>query len=220
MNIEADIFKKSRFIYDKVLKYGFIKEKDIYTLKTNILNNAFRVELIIKNDTLSGKIYDLEFNEEYINYRIKNNNGKFVSVVREEYIKLLEDIRNNCCYSEPFIYPQTNRINKYIYDKYKDNPEFLFDDDETGVYRNKSSNKWYGIIMNINKKKFDLDDKDIEVMNIKLDPLEIEELIKNDGFYKAYHMNKKYWISIILDDTINDEIIYKLIDKSYVLVSK
>lgn len=48
----------------------------------------------------------------------------------------------------------------------------------------------------------------------------IKELIKMDGFYRAYHMNKKSWISIILDNTLDNEIIYSLIDQSYNNVNK
>ena len=48
----------------------------------------------------------------------------------------------------------------------------------------------------------------------------IKELINIDGFYKAYHMNKKSWISIILDNTLDNEIIYSLIDQSYNNVNK
>ena len=48
----------------------------------------------------------------------------------------------------------------------------------------------------------------------------IKELIKINGFYRAYHMNKKSWISVILDDTLDNEIIYSLIDQSYNNVNK
>ena len=51
-------------------------------------------------------------------------------------------------------------------------------------------------------------------MNVKLDKDEITELLKTRGFYPAYHMNKKNWITILLDDTISDEVIMCLIEKS------
>lgn len=35
------------------------------------------------------------------------------------------------------------------------------------------------------------------------------------GIYIAYHMNKKNWVSIILDDTLTDNEIISLIDISY-----
>ena len=41
----------------------------------------------------------------------------------QEYIKVLEDIKLNCCISNYFIYDQTNRISKLIYDKYFENYE-------------------------------------------------------------------------------------------------
>ena len=74
--------------------------------------------------------------------------------------------------------------------------------------------------MHINKNKLNPTlNEDIEIMNVKLDPEEILTLLNHEGFYKAYHMNKKYWITFLLDDTLNDEIIMDLINKSYNLVS-
>ena len=145
--------------------------------------------------------------------------GDFVSKVRESLLEILNDIKDNCCINEYFIYNQSNSIVKYINNKYGINPEFLWEDlPSCGVFRNKKSNKWFGIIMNIDRSKI-MDAKgEVEVINIKLDPDVILELIKKDGYYKAYHMNKKYWITLILDNTLNDKEIYNLIDKSYKIV--
>lgn len=40
--------------------------------------------------------------------------------------------------------------------------------------------------------------------------------MKSLGF-KAYHMNKKSWISVSLDDSLSDEEIIRLIDLSFEL---
>ena len=56
----------------------------------------------------------------------------------------------------------------------------------------------------------------VDVMNIKLDD-KVEECLKINGIYPAYHMNKKYWVSIILDDTLKDDFIFDLIDISFSL---
>ena len=70
--------------------------------------------------------------------------------------------------------------------------------------------------MNLDKSKLDKKSTgEIEIINIKLEPHEIENLLKQDGFYPAYHMNKKNWITVILNNTISDENIMSLIDKSY-----
>ena len=110
---------------------------------------------------------------------------------------------------------------KYISDKYHNNPEFLWDDlPGCGVFRNVKSKKWFAIIMNIDFSKLDNKSGEIEIINVKLNENEILELLNIDGFYKAYHMNKKSWISIVLNDTLDDEIIFSLIDESYILVNK
>lgn len=74
--------------------------------------------------------------------------------------------------------------------------------------------------MNIKKSKIDIGDTEIEIINVKLNQNKISDLISKKGFYEAYHMNKKNWISIILDDTLNDDEIMKYIEESYLLTQK
>jgi predicted DNA-binding protein (MmcQ/YjbR family) len=54
-----------------------------------------------------------------------------------------------------------------------------------------------------------------DVINLKLDKDESPELLKSEGYYPAYHMNKKYWITITLDETVKDSDIMKLIEESH-----
>ena len=51
-------------------------------------------------------------------------------------------------------------------------------------------------------------------------PNEIESLIDYKTCYPAYHMNKKYWMTIVLDNNAQFEIVKSLIDRSYEIVSK
>jgi predicted DNA-binding protein (MmcQ/YjbR family) len=69
--------------------------------------------------------------------------------------------------------------------------------------------------MYINKEKLGAESKKVEVMNVKLPQEMIESLLKRKEFYKAYHMNKKYWITFILDESLSDEEIVKLIEISH-----
>ena len=62
--------------------------------------------------------------------------------------------------------------------------------------------KWFGIIMQVPYSKFGRNDDSLtDVINVKLKPEEICELIKFDGYELAYHMNKKSWLSIVLNTT-------------------
>jgi predicted DNA-binding protein (MmcQ/YjbR family) len=220
MNIENEIFKKSKVIFNKLITYGFIKEKDNYVYETLFFNDSFKAIIKVNKDgKVIGSVIDIESNEEYLGFRIEGLSG-FASKVKEEYINILNDIKNNCFEGKYFIFDQSNRITKYIKDKYNNDPEFLWDKyDGSGVFRNSNSGKWYGIIMNIDISKLDKGSGEIEVLNVKIDENKIPELIKQKGYYEAYHMNKKYWISIILNDTLSDKNIISLIDESYKLVS-
>lgn len=220
MNIEDNIFKRTFVSFDKLILYGFINKNDSYYYSKNILDNNFQVQIIINDKgILSGKIIDLKFNEEYTNFRIKDINGEFSGKVREEYEKLLIDIRDKCFIKKYFIYDQTNRISNLIFDKYDVKPEFPWEDAQGyGVFKN--NKKWFAIIMNINKSKITKGNNEVEIINVKLPEEDIKQLLNSSGYYKAYHMNKKNWITIILDDTINDEKIMDYINKSYLLVEK
>ena len=218
MTIEEELFKRTKIDFDKISKYGFKKEKSLYKYSKNIINNTFRVDIEINNDGIvKGKVYDLSFGDEYTNFRIENSTGTFVGKVKDEFKNVLKDIKNNCFTKETFIYEQSNRITKIIKEKYGDDPEFEWEKfPGYATFKNKDSKKWYGIIMNLDKNKLDKKSTgEIEILNIKLEPSEIEKLLQLEGFYPAYHMNKKSWISIILNDTIPDKKIINLVEESY-----
>ena len=221
MNIEKEIIKKCILDKDKLIPFGFIKEKDNYKYITNIMNNKFRVEIIINaNNELIGKIYDIETNEEYTNFRVENL-GSFSNSVKEEYINILKNIVSNCYISHYFSFNQTNRIVNEITKKYNVSSEFLWDKYPSyGIFRSKSSNKWFAAILNVDKSKvINNESGEIEIINVKVDDL-VNSYLKEKGIYPAYHMSKKSWITIILDDTCKDEKIMELIDISYELVNK
>ncbi len=218
MTMEDELFKRTKMDVNKIIKYGFTKDKSSYKYSKNIMDNSFRVDIEINNaGIVNGKVYDLAFGEEYTNFRVEGSIGSFASRVKEEFENILKDIKDNCFIREDFIYDQSNRIAKAIKDKYGDEPEFEWEKfPGYATFKNQDSKKWYGIIMNLDKNKLDKKAKgEVEIINIKLEPREIEDLLKLDGFYPAYHMNKKSWISIILNDTLTDELIMSLIEKSH-----
>jgi predicted DNA-binding protein (MmcQ/YjbR family) len=70
--------------------------------------------------------------------------------------------------------------------------------------------------MNIDRSKLDRNfSGETEAVNIKSDKEKISTLIKQKGFYPAYHMNKKNWVTVILDDTVDDDLLFELVDESH-----
>ena len=154
MDIENEIFKRTNINFKLLEKYGFKKENEIYIIEKNFLNDEFKAVITIDNKgIITGKVIDLQINEEYTNIRT-NMNGEFVSSVREAYKDILIDIRKHCFERNYYISNQANRVNKYIKEKYNNEPEFLWEKfPGYGVYRNINNNKWYAIIMNLDLSK-------------------------------------------------------------------
>ena len=219
MIIEDELFKKYKLKKDKLISYGFKKENEIYKYSKTFMNDTFRADICIdRNGNVSGKVIETELDEEYTNFRMENAIGEFVNTVRDEYKKILQDIVSNCFEKEEFIFDQSNRITRLINEKYKVSPEFLWEKfPGFGVFRNPISDKWFGIIMNIDKSKIIPEESgEIEVLNIKLDD-DVQNYLGVEGIYPSYHLSKKSWVTIILDDTLSDKKIMDLIDISYSL---
>lgn len=215
--MEEEIFKKRKLNIEKLVNFGFILEDNQYKYSKKIIGNSFRVDIIIsKEGKVKGEIYDLETNDQYTNFRLENIEGDFANRVKEEYKTILIDIANNCFDEKYFLFEQSNRLTKLINEKYNIRPEFLWKKfPNYGVFRNSNSNKWFAIIMNVDKSKIvALEKKEVEILNIKLDNL-VTPYLKKKNIYPGYHFNKKNWVSIILDDVLTDQELMSLIDISY-----
>lgn len=217
MTIEESVFNRYLIDENSLLDYGFNSD---YVYTTDILNNTFKVIITYVDKKIVGRIIDLSFDEEYTNFRI-DKSGEFNLRIKSEYERILLDIRDKTCIKRTYIFDQANRINDYIYLKYNIKPDFPFKSSKYhGVYRNLDA-KWFGILMDIPFEKIDKEKNGlIEVINVKINPNDRDNLFKVEGIYEAYHMNKKSWVSIVLNDTVSDEIIIKLIDNSYSLLNK
>ncbi len=217
MDIEKEIFERTCVDFQKLKSYGFMEENNQYYYSKVFLND-FKAQITISKDgSVTGTIYDLCADCEYVPFRVQGQVGEFVSKVREEYKKILIDIRNRCFENTYFVDNQTNRIANSIIKMYHDAPVFPWDSSPlNGVFKNKNNEKWYALIVRIEAEKIDSRKKGlIDIINIKLNPEMIVELQKRDGFYKAYHMNKKNWLTIILDNTLKDEEILEYVKESH-----
>ena len=110
------------------------------------------------------------------------------------------------------------KLLKYVNKKYQTIPEkpWVYSP-KNEVLRHNDSKKWYGIIMEISADRLGFNSKKkIDVLNVKNTPEFIDFLLSNkEKVYPAYHMNKKHWITVILDGSIEDEKIYNLIETSF-----
>ena len=204
-----------------LIDYGFKLDNNIYYLSKNIFNDKFKVKIKI-DDNLESVVIDNNAGVEYILVDVEDAVGSFVGTIKEEYQSLLDDIIKKCTINEKYQYKQTRDVIKYIKKTYHNIPEYLWKNDNlTGAIRNSINNKWYGLIMVIPASKLGLDSNDlIEVINVRYQKDLTDEVVNNKSIFKAWHMNKKSWITIVLNGELANEIVYSLIDNSYNLSSK
>lgn len=70
-------------------------------------------------------------------------------------------------------------------------------------------------------KMFALCDPGVESLNLKADPDEIPLLRERYAAVQpGYHMDKKHWITLLLDDTLPEDQIEAFVEDSYQLVAK
>ncbi len=63
-----------------------------------------------------------------------------------------------------------------------------------------------------------MDEADLK-MNLKCEPVEAIELRESfAAVLPGYHMNKKYWNTVLIDGSVSDSMLQRWIEKSYQLV--
>ena len=217
MSIESETFSNYLILADRLLDYGFESEKDRLIYKKPLPEDRF--EIVIEYDvTIRGRIMDLAAEDEYVNYRFENAAG-YSSGIRQKFIDLLLDIREKCSRNRYYNSEQARRICDHIYETYERIPEFLWPNIPSyAAYRLKGTKKWFAVMGRVPRYKLDPDASDrgdVEVINVKADSGKINEILTVKGYYPAFHMNKKCWVSIILDDTIPDDEIQNRIRDSF-----
>lgn len=111
---------------------------------------------------------------------------------------------------------------KLVYDRYGVKEEYLWHEDpDSAVLRHKENRKWFALIMYV--KRFSLGlfgEGSIDVLNLKCGSDLAGSLRLREGILPAYHMNRKHWISILLDGTVPLDQISSLIDISFDLTER
>lgn len=110
-----------------------------------------------------------------------------------------------------------NALLDYAYQTYRTTPEHLWARyPGYAVLRHSDNNKWYAVLMNVSKDKLGLDGTgEVDIVDIKCDPQMIGSLQMTKGILPAYHMSKGSWVSVLLDGSVEDDLVYALLDISF-----
>ncbi len=107
---------------------------------------------------------------------------------------------------------------EYMKKKYKVSPEYPWAKyDANAVFRHTDNRKWFALVMDVQRDKLGLSGEEyVDVINLKVDDMLFRDmLIRQDGIFPAYHMNKLHWITVLLDGTVPQDKVFELIDMSF-----
>ena len=215
-----EIFKSYQFNQEKASAYGFIENRGVWNDTFQILDGDFVMNVSITTDNVSFQVFDQETGDLYPQVHIESMRGTFVGSVRQACLEILYQIRKACFDVQDFICPQTKRIMDQVQEKYGNQLEYLWEKSpDTAVLRHEDSKKWYAVLMRISWAKLDKGREGlVEAVNLKHD--QVTDLLSQKGIYPAFHMNKRYWISLALDDSLSDDDVLDLLEISWNLTLK
>ena len=218
-----DIFRHRLLNLQKLLDYGFVRQGDLYVIEIPVMEDEFCIQVNVDPaGKVAYKVLDSAFGEEYLLAKVASVNGGFVGVVRDACEKILIDISERCFDLDLHKSDQSKRIKEVIIATYGIEPEYLWAQyPDYGVFKRKDNGKWFTILMTVNRKKIGMPGAgDIEIINMKAVPEKVNELLQEDNYYPAYHMNKKHWFTVPLDGSIEDDTLLQLLSDSYQCVAK
>ena len=216
-----DIFQRKKVNIEKLELFGFVHQDD-WIYKCEIMDGEFILTVRIdKNGNVDTNLLEVGTNEPYVLYKT-NASGTFIGDVRNAIEAVLIEIGESCLEVASFKTSQAQMLIEYVRNTYGDELEFLWQKfPDYAVWRRKDNKKWYAVILTIPKNKLGLKSNElVEIIDLRIEPDKMKEILQNEHYYPGWHMNKKSWYTIILDDGIPDDEICRRLDESYHLAKK
>lgn len=199
---------------EKLLEYGFRQDGESFVLNRKV-DDDFYALVTYDSKNLDAEVYETDSNEKYALLDVKTAHGKFVNGIRKKVTNLLNDIAAEC-------FENMDVKSKYVHwleDELQTKGEYPWEDDTTSaVYRCKNQ-KWFALVMKLKFKNLGFEsDEPVWAVNLKTDADKIPQLVDKKSIFPAWHMNKKYWITILLTTATDFEKLKSLTLRSKELV--
>ena len=202
----------------RAIAYGFSRTEAGLELKKELPEVGLYAIFVIADKSFEVNVFDADTDEEYLPFNVLDNITGFVTGIREQVEDLVQEIKEKCLLNSNM----KLRLMEYCERKFGTEPEAPWEDSpDAYTFKTAKRNKWYALFMTIPYKCLGLAAKGtLDVVNIKLPPEKILDLMDRVHFYPAYHMNKKHWITIVLDKEADEPLVQQLLEESYGLVEK
>ena len=115
---------------------------------------------------------------------------------------------------------QAQELITYVANQYGRDLEFLWERfSDNAIWRREDNGKWFGALLTVKRNKIIPGDDDslIEILDVRCAPDVIDFIVDKKKIFPGWHMNKRHWITIVLDGRMDMPQIYSLLDNSYEL---
>ncbi len=206
-------FYLDKNIENKLLSYGFIKEDKKLIFKTTLKENkGFYALFIIQNNTLDIQVFDEDLNEEYLPFKVNNSSSTLACSIKEEVDSYVEKLLT--------LQRKDDEILKGLLEYAKNHDlkvDMPFDDETSYVIRNQKG-KWVALFMYLDVHVLGvLHEEKCYVMNVKSKRM---NMIDHEIIFPCFHMNKKYWLSLLLSPRKELSFYIDYIEESLTLVNQ
>ena len=214
----AEFFHRMRVKRATLQKFGFKTASTSWTYSAPIAGGALVCTVTVDaSGAVKETTTDATTGDEYVQHRVAGASGKFVGGVRCEIMALMKRIADSCFERDVFKTDLARGIIAFAESEWGEKPEFLWRNfPDYAVLRRRDTNKWYALVArltadNVGGKRDDL----VEAVNLRR-----TDSMDGPRFLPAYHMNKKTWTTIVLDETVGAEELQKLLTDSRKLATK
>ena len=212
------IFRSAKIKKVSLEKAGFTTTDGTnYEMRVPISDGAFNAEisLSVSEESLTVHLFDSATGERYALFDTTSSHGAFVTALREEAQKLIDDIKARCF--------ETNDLKEdfiaWLKTKFGAEPDYPWPDSPDYCVFRCPNEKWFALVMKIKYRQLGLTgDEKVWVVNMKAEQAAIPTLVDRKSIFPAWHMNKKHWITVLLTAATDFGKLCELTEKSYELV--
>ena len=218
-----EFFKFKTPNFEKLLGCGFTEENGAYLYRAEIVDGQFILTVTVtRSGQVNAEVLDAAFGEPYTLHLVSDAAGEFVGRVREEYSRVLSKIAEHCFETAVFQSEQANALIAHVRDAYGREPEYLWEKfPDNAIWRRADNAKWFGLLLTVQRKKLGLKGEgSVEVLDVRAAPDELALLVDGVRYFPGWHMNKKHWLTVPLDGTLETEELFGLLEESYHLAGK
>lgn len=220
---ETQYFSHKKMVPEKLLAYGFTHTGGAYHLSKAVLDGQFQLLVTVSGASLvDTTMIDNATGEEYVLHRVREASGAFVGSVKAAYEAVLLEIAESCFVADVFKSDQAKALIAYVRETHGDELEFLWKKfDNNAIWRRKDTKKWYAALLTVSRRKMGLSsDEVVEILDLRIDPKEIDSVVDHARYFPGWHMNKRSWITVILDGSVPLAEIEAKLDESYRLATR